>query len=248
MYARKRCLLVKYAGDTRYSDECAATHDGSTMMAKTASTLADMGREWMSYDVIAVDEGQFFPDIVDWAEAAANRGKVVVICGLDGTFQRRAFGQLLHLIPMCESVTKLTAVCKCCGADASFSKRISADTEIEVIGGQDKYIPVCRRCFFDDDAARRSLRAPSPIASPISTPSPASASAAEEAVSTPAAGSASPVPMSASTTDSAPSALRIIAVDSRPDLAVVVAASPGTEDAARRLSFEGAGSVGAVHA
>ena len=39
------------------------------------------------YDVIGIDEGQFFPDLVAWCEQMANRGKIVLVAALDGTFQ-----------------------------------------------------------------------------------------------------------------------------------------------------------------
>jgi hypothetical protein len=54
---------------------------------------------------------------------------------------------------MAESVVKITAVCKICFRDAHFSKRITADTRVEVIGGADMYIPVCRDCFHSPYSA-----------------------------------------------------------------------------------------------
>jgi hypothetical protein len=50
---------------------------------------------YAAYDVLAVDEAQFFPDLLDFAAAAADAdGKRVVLAGLDGDFQRRRFGQV----------------------------------------------------------------------------------------------------------------------------------------------------------
>ena len=60
----------------------------------------------------------------------ANKGKTVVIAALDGTFQRKAFASILELIPLSEHVVKLNAVCMTCFGDGSFTKRISADTEV----------------------------------------------------------------------------------------------------------------------
>ena len=45
--------------------------------------------ELLSYDVVGVDEGQFFPGIFDFAEAAANNGLLVIIAALDATFLRQ---------------------------------------------------------------------------------------------------------------------------------------------------------------
>ena len=122
-----------------------------------------------SYDVIGIDEGQFvknshpihlynqnitqfifkqFPDIVEFCEEQANKGKGVLVSALDGTFMRSPFGRILELVPLAESVTKLSAICMLCHKDAAFSKRLGAEKEVEVIGGSDKYIAVCRKCYF----------------------------------------------------------------------------------------------------
>ena len=37
-----------------------------------------------------------------------------------------------------------------CGKEAAFSKRLGSETEIEVIGGADKYVAVCRECYHAD--------------------------------------------------------------------------------------------------
>ena len=111
--------------------------------------------------VIAIDEAQFFGDLLEFAIAAADRdAKRVVIAGLDGDFQRRKFGQVLDLIPHADSITKLTAECALCreaaergggAADAVppavFSLRLAAEKGQEVVGGADKYAPVCRQHY-----------------------------------------------------------------------------------------------------
>lgn len=55
----------------------------------------------------------------------ANSGKIVIIAGLDGTYQRKPFGRIIDLLPICEKITKLSAICIDCGDDAYFTKRIS---------------------------------------------------------------------------------------------------------------------------
>jgi thymidine kinase len=76
------------------------------------------------YDVIGVDEGQFFTEIVEFCELLANQGKTVVVSALDGTFERKPFGNIINLIPLAERVVKLCAVCVYCTAEAAFTKRI----------------------------------------------------------------------------------------------------------------------------
>nr|XP_045015065.1 thymidine kinase, cytosolic isoform X2 [Jaculus jaculus] len=145
--AQYKCLVVKYAKDTRYSNSF-STHDRNTMDALPACLLRDVTQEALSVAVIGIDEGQFFPDIVDFCEAMANAGKTVIVAALDGTFQRKAFGSILNLVPLAESVVKLTAVCMECYREASYTKRLGLEKEVEVIGGADKYHSVCRLCYF----------------------------------------------------------------------------------------------------
>jgi thymidine kinase len=111
--AKRKCLVVKYANDTRYSKDNLATHDRMEWVAQPATTLREVLHVAQDYDVIGIDEGQFFPDI-DLAEKLANQGKTVIVAALDGTFQRKPFGKVLELIPLAEDVTKLTAVCMIC--------------------------------------------------------------------------------------------------------------------------------------
>ena len=63
--------------------------------------------------------------------------------------------QVLDLIPVSDSVTKLTAHCAYCGAPALFSLRIAADQRQEVVGGADKYAPVCRHHYVALSELRR---------------------------------------------------------------------------------------------
>ncbi|XP_056405883.1 thymidine kinase, cytosolic [Hyla sarda] len=146
--AQYKCLVIKYAKDTRYSKEQLATHDRHTMSAVSACNLSDLCTEALNYSVIGIDEGQFFPDVVEFCEDMANKGKTVIVAALDGTFQRKAFGDILNLVPLAESVVKLNAVCMECYREASYTKRLGAEKEVEVIGGADKYHSVCRPCYF----------------------------------------------------------------------------------------------------
>eukprot|EP00697_Spironema_sp_BW2_P011544 gnl/Spiro4/27264_TR13563_c0_g1_i1.p1 gnl/Spiro4/27264_TR13563_c0_g1~~gnl/Spiro4/27264_TR13563_c0_g1_i1.p1 ORF type:complete len:184 (+),score=39.21 gnl/Spiro4/27264_TR13563_c0_g1_i1:53-604(+) len=145
--ANRKCLVIKYKADTRYSEDALGTHDRQTWDAWPCSSLSEVEGHIAEFDVIGIDEGQFFPDVVSFSEAAANSGKTVIIAALDGTYQRKPFGNVLDLVPLAEEVIKLRAICHFCFREAAFSKRIGQETEIELIGGADKYVAVCRECF-----------------------------------------------------------------------------------------------------
>lgn len=80
--------------------------------------------------MIGVDEGQFFSEIVEFCETLANKDKIVLVSALDGTFERKPFGNIINLIPLAEKVTKLCAVCVYCTNEAAFTKRIVESKEI----------------------------------------------------------------------------------------------------------------------
>ncbi|KAK7794110.1 hypothetical protein R5R35_012603 [Gryllus longicercus] len=152
--ANYKCLIVKYANDVRYGLEAISSHDHQTLPALNAETLSGVNAD--DYDVIGVDEGQFFADIVSCSEKLANKGKIVIVAALDGTYQRLPFGDILNLVPLAESVVKLSAVCMKCFKDASYTKRTTNECELEVIGGADKYMSVCRECHFSNSTKRNS--------------------------------------------------------------------------------------------
>jgi thymidine kinase len=178
--ARRKCIVIKYEADKRYSAECAATHDKNTHAAISVSTLSSVtarGVDLSAVDVIGIDEGQFYPDLIDFCELWANQGKVIIVSALDATFQRKPFGAIAELIPLAERVDKLTAVCMCCSNAASFTARLGSETAVELIGGTDLYISMCRKCFRMPSsrqaqlhASNRSESSSSPVHSPSTPP------------------------------------------------------------------------------
>lgn len=71
--AGRRVLRLKFAADERYDNSCAiSTHSGLKKEAIPVNTLSEVGNSWKQFDVIGIDEGQFFMDLVNFAETAAN--------------------------------------------------------------------------------------------------------------------------------------------------------------------------------
>lgn len=63
---------------------------------------------------------------------------------------RRSFGSVLDVIPLADTVTKLTARCEICGKRAFFTLRKTGDLQTELIAGADVYMPVCRLHYGND--------------------------------------------------------------------------------------------------
>ena len=55
-------------------------------------------------------------------------------------------------------MTKLHARCELCNQPAPFTFRKTVDTETEVIGGADVYMPVCRHHFVSGQSAVETAR------------------------------------------------------------------------------------------
>lgn len=148
--SQNKCILCKFSKDNvNFTRDFFSTNDMVMIPAIPCSHLVPLIPVLMSYDVIGVDEGQFYPDIVEFSETMASAGKTVIIAALDGTFQRRPFGKALNLISKCESITKLSAICKETGNDAPFTKRIIDIKDEELIGGSDLYYAVSRGSYFN---------------------------------------------------------------------------------------------------
>ena len=144
--------VVNYAEDVRYTDKPElATHDKAMIPCVMANSMSEiiLSTEEDSTQVYLINEGQFFPDIIEWTKKAISRpfNKKVYICGLDGDFERNTFGDWLSLIAHSDSVTKLRSICcDCRKADAIFSYRLTSEKEQKVIGSS-AYIPLCRHCY-----------------------------------------------------------------------------------------------------
>ncbi|CAN6289025.1 unnamed protein product [Urochloa humidicola] len=156
--------LIKSDKDNRYGLDSVVTHDGTKMGCWALSELSNfhekLGMEaYDKIDVIGIDEAQFFDDLYDFCCKAADRdGKIVVVAGLDGDYKRKKFGSVLDIVPLADSVTKLTARCELCGRRAFFTLRKTQDTKTELIGGADVYMPVCRQHYMDGQVVIEATR------------------------------------------------------------------------------------------
>ncbi|KAJ3672992.1 hypothetical protein LUZ60_006366 [Juncus effusus] len=151
----RNVAVLKSSKDNRYASDHVVTHDGTKMSCFALSHLSNfrdtLGSDaYNKIDVIGIDEAQFFDDLHDFCCDAADRdGKTVIIAGLDGDYMRKKFGSVLDIIPLADSVTKLNARCEMCNNRALFTLRKSSETQTELIGGKDKYMPVCRQHYVN---------------------------------------------------------------------------------------------------
>lgn len=147
-HRRLHCVLVTPRVDTRYTDDGAVvTHDHTTVPATRASTLSEVAATLDAADVVAVDEGHFFPDLEAECTRLARTGKMVAVAALDTDYRGEPFAGVARLVARAEHHIKRHAVCEVCQHDAAFTRRTdapTAETPTLDVGGKDKYEPVCR--------------------------------------------------------------------------------------------------------
>jgi len=146
-------LVVNYSGDTRYGTNKIISHDTESSDAICVTQLADVGSQVASgsYQVLIIDEGQFYGDLYPCVKTWADTLPIhIVVTGLDGDSDRNPFGDILKLIPLAEEVERLSALCSICkdGTLAHFSKALIAKEEQISIGGANCYVPVCRKHYL----------------------------------------------------------------------------------------------------
>ena len=150
--ARKKCILVKAATDDRYDADKLCTHDEIGETALKCSSLKELQSlvDVTKYDVICIDEVQFFPDAVEELELFANKYHLTIeASGLSGNYLRESFDVVNKLIPKADSVIILNAVCMMCGNDgAPFTFRLGSEDSEIFVGGKESYKAVCRPCFY----------------------------------------------------------------------------------------------------
>jgi len=140
----KKVFVVNSAKDIR-CDESLHTHDSVNLKAVKVDRLHTIMDKIVNYDIIAIDEFQFFDEhAIDVVKTLVYLNKEVIVAGLDGDFKQKKFGCVIDLIPFSDDVTKLSALCCHCGLPAPFTKRTTHEISQELVGASEYYIPVCR--------------------------------------------------------------------------------------------------------
>ena len=150
----KQCLLVNPIIDNRYTNSTICTHDFIQRKCTVRDKLLPLfsNNEYLKSEYIIIEEAQFFTDLEPFVMKAVDGDKKhVIVVGLDGDSNRANFGEIHKLIPLCDTITKLKAFCHNCkdGTLAIFSKRIDSKIDKTYIGGVDKYMAVCRKCYLE---------------------------------------------------------------------------------------------------
>lgn len=148
--ANQKVEIFKPATDIRYHKTNIVSHDehyiSSTPVEHSQQILLLAGEN----EVVGIDEVQFFDlELPNVCDKLAEKGKRVIVAGLDMDFTGKPFGPTAELLAKAEYVTKLNAICVVCGNLASYSFRKSEEQSVVLLGEKNMYEPRCRQCFND---------------------------------------------------------------------------------------------------
>jgi thymidine kinase len=151
--AGQRVVIFKPRIDDRYDETDVVSHAGARMRAIPVSSAAELLGRASGFDVVGIDEAQFFEHaMVAAALELAGRGMRVVATGLDQDFRRLPFGPMPELLAHAEFVDKLQAVCHRCGGPATTTQRLvdgrpaPYSGETVLVGAAEQYEARCRSC------------------------------------------------------------------------------------------------------
>jgi len=157
--ARQKVQTFKPLVDDRFSEDHIVSHSdmriGSRCVKSSAELVTCVDEDT---EVVGIDEGQFFDANLPAAcNALADRGKRVIVAGLDQDYLGRPFEPMPQLLAIAEYITKTLAICVVCGDPANHTQRLVASSDRVLVGADGLYEARCRHCFDPTLAAAEKV-------------------------------------------------------------------------------------------
>lgn len=164
-----KVLLLKPSVDDRDGANIVKSRIGLYNEAITVRENDDIyklyAEKYADCNVIIVDECQFLtPDQVDGLADIVMDKNIPVLCfGLSTDFTTHLFPGSKRLFEIAQSISEIKSVCTC-GAKATVNARLDGEGKIVTegsqvcIGGNDRYVAMCRRCWLKRQARERARR------------------------------------------------------------------------------------------
>lgn len=151
--AQQIAVVFKPGIDDRYDAKDVVSHSDQRIVSIPVKTARDIEELVGNAQVVGIDEAQFIEgDVAGLVRRLANKGKRVVVAGLDTDYRGVPFEPMPAIMCEAEFVTKLTAICHNCGAPAHRTQRLGGGTERVIVGGGQMYEARCRNCWVPPDA------------------------------------------------------------------------------------------------
>ncbi|MCX7046434.1 MAG: thymidine kinase [Candidatus Sumerlaeota bacterium] len=156
----KRVMLFTHYLDNRYGTGRIASRIGLSREAHTVYDGTDIFRmvqDAMPIECALVDEGQFFSErhVRQMCRIVDELNVPVIVYGLKSDFKNNLFPGSEALLRWADKIEEVKTVCWFCGRKAMMNLRVAGGKPVRegdqvMIGGNESYLPVCRRHFLDD--------------------------------------------------------------------------------------------------
>ena len=155
--AKQKIKIFKPKKDVRYDKKKVISHDQNSIKSKPVSNPGKIIKLSEKFEVIGIDEAQFFDDsLVDVCNELANLGKRVIVSGLDMDYKGKPYGPMPNLLAIAEYVTKVHAVCSKSGKMASYTHRIVDSDDLILLGDTKKYQALSRKEFIKSKTTKKT--------------------------------------------------------------------------------------------
>jgi thymidine kinase len=147
--ARQRAQVFKPIVDDRFSDSHVVSHSAMRIPSENVRNSDELVQR-VNHDteVVGIDEAQFFDlNLPSACNTLANRGKRVIVAGLDQDYLGRPFEPMPQLLAIAEYITKTLAICVVCGDPANHTQRLVQSSDRVLVGANGLYEARCRHCF-----------------------------------------------------------------------------------------------------
>ncbi len=146
--AKQEVAIFKPVIDDRYSRDHIVSHSEQKFRSQSVRNEREILELLGNAHVVAIDEGQFFgPGIIQVCQELANKGKRVIVAGLDQDYRGEPFEPMPQLMAIAEYVTKTLAICMKCGNPANKTQRTTDAASRVLIGEKNLYEARCRNCY-----------------------------------------------------------------------------------------------------
>lgn len=163
-----KVVCINHGDNIRYGTSNSITHKQQSTGEHieihnciTTNKLIDLLPANLDYNVFIIDEGQFYPDLIEFVNVILSYKKNIVIGGLDYDIERRRFGQVLDLVDAINNgYYEMSGVdanafilnnqqCMVCdNQKAIYTIRCDTTNKEQIlVGGENEYKSACTECW-----------------------------------------------------------------------------------------------------
>ena len=137
--ARQKVQIFKPLIDDRFSEDHIVSHSDMRIASENVHELgraASAGSTTTPRSSASTKGSSSTPNLPAACNTLADRGKRVIVAGLDQDYLGRPFEPMPQLLAIAEYITKTLAICVVCGDPANHTQRLVASSDRVLVGAE----------------------------------------------------------------------------------------------------------------